>query len=263
MLMVVCNPDVQCPHEGSRTRPRRQPEAFFCERAQHPLGVRMALGVVIAGEGWPDPQAVAGLHEGLRRWLTPVVTHQGHPVVSNPLGDLATDRQVQGGQPMPGRAGWASVVADDLFGIPIHYHHDLAPPAALSQELGHVDAPPRMGRCRPGFASRWRTCRPERPLGLHHQVRRSPQAQHPLLVDGLRRDQAQVGPDAAIAPNRGLGFEFLKPSEPAFMTLGDQGRRGSAQPSPASLLLNSRVSSPTRALNRAFSRAKRASLRAS
>ena len=72
-------------------------------------------------------------------------------------------------------------------------------------------------------------------MGLHQQVMFPHQAQHPLLVDSPLLDNTPVGPDAAIPPTRGLGFEFPNPLAHACSTLGDQGRRVPAHPSHASL----------------------------
>ena len=84
-----------------------------------------------------------------------------------------------------------------------------------------------------GLASCRRAVGPARQRGLDQHVRLPHQAQHPLRMDGARLDNTPGGPDAALAPERRLGFEFLHPLEPAFMALDDPRRLVSAHPSPS------------------------------
>jgi hypothetical protein len=49
----------QCFRQLEGTRSFLEPETLLCGRAHHPLGVRLALGVVIAGEGLLNPPRTA------------------------------------------------------------------------------------------------------------------------------------------------------------------------------------------------------------
>ena len=53
--------------------PLPQPQQLFLHRPDRPLGVGVALGVAVAGEGLADSQVVTGPHERHRRRLAAVV----------------------------------------------------------------------------------------------------------------------------------------------------------------------------------------------
>jgi hypothetical protein len=160
MRVVVCNPDVQRTDNGQRMDPLLQPEAFFCECPHDSLGIRVAFGIVIAGEGLQNPQGAAGLREGQRGWLAAVVTHQGQALVSSSLGKPAAYRHVQRCQAMPSGPRHTSVIPADLFRVPIQHQHDRDPTEAVYPDLGHIVAPPLMRCGRP-------KCAPtRRPLGF-------------------------------------------------------------------------------------------------
>jgi hypothetical protein len=91
----------------------------------------MALGVTVAGRRVLIPQGRACLHERHRGGLTAVVTHQKHTLAPRPLGELAAHHQIQGGQLLPGGTGHASVVAHDLFCVPIQNQDAINPAKAL------------------------------------------------------------------------------------------------------------------------------------
>jgi hypothetical protein len=263
MRVVVCNPAVQCPHECHGTGPLRPPAACCCACTPHPRGVRVARGVVLAGEGLRHPHGTAGFHERPRGWWAAVVTHPGQALLPSARRPLAVHGHRPGCQPRPGGARRASVVATDRLGRPIQPHDDRDPPEVLSPELGPVDAPPCMGRGRAGCAACRRAFGPARPLGLDQHGRLPQQAPHPLLMDGALLDTTQGGPEAALAPERRRGWARRNPLAQACRTRGDAGRRVAAHPSHASRLCHSRVRSPTRVLHRVVSRTTRASCGAS
>jgi hypothetical protein len=104
-----------------------QPEVFRFQRADHPFGIRIALGVVVAGKYLVDSQAIAGVPECHRGGLTAILTHQAQPLPAGSLRALAIDRPVQGHQPLLGRASQANLVPHDLFAVPIEPHDDVPP----------------------------------------------------------------------------------------------------------------------------------------
>lgn len=263
MCVVVVDPSRERSAQLSRAAPCREPETCFFQRAHQARWLGMALRIVVAGQSLLNPQCMARLPKGERGRLTPVVTHQGETLPPRAIRALPVDSQIHRRHPMLGWAGRADVVPDNLLGLPIQHHHDLNPAAIPHQELGHRDAPPFMGLGGSGFTPRRRPLGLELPVGRDHEVVLPHQAQAPRLVHRPRLHEAPIGPDAAVAPARGLGFARLNPVEPAFMALGDQARAGPTHPRPSSLFGHSKVSSPTRVFTRAFSRAKRASCRAS
>jgi hypothetical protein len=82
------------------------------------------------------------------------------------------------------------------------------------------------------------------------------------LIDWHLLDEARVGPEAAITPKRGFSFERLNARKQILITLSDPKRLPPRHPHSSSLFFSSRVSSPTSFFSRAFSCARRASVRA-
>src|SRR5919197_1165346 len=78
LLVIIGNPRGEGLHQGNGAGPFLEPEALFFARAPPPLGVGMALRLVLAGKRVMKPQRSARLHERHRRRLTAVVTHEGH-----------------------------------------------------------------------------------------------------------------------------------------------------------------------------------------
>lgn len=259
MVIVVGNPTFECSDQVIGAGPFLQPEALFFEGAHHPLGVRIALGVIVAGKRLLNPQGRACLHERHRSGLTAVVTHQKHTLAPSPVGELAVHRHIQGGQPLPGRTGHASIVAHNLFSVPIQDQDNINPAKALHHDLRHVDPPPLIWLGRPGFAPGRRPLRFELHMRRDHEVVLLHQPQNPLLVDGQLLDKAQVRPNSTVAPERVLGLEPLDSWEQGRIALGDLERAVPRQPHCTSLFFNSNVSSPTSVFSLAFSRAKRVS----
>ena len=217
--------------------------------------------MVIAGEGVLNLQGAAGPQAAHRGGLPPVVAPQAHAVAAPPSRTLPVDGQVQRGQPRLGRAGAAGIVAHALVRLPGQHQHEGHPTTALAQHLGPLTAPPRMG---PGGAG----CAPRGcPLGLKLRVGSAPervcpqQPENPLLVDGHRLDDAQGGPDTAIAPNRVCGCERWPTRTQRLIARPDPQRPPPRDPQRASLCCRSRVSAPTRVCSRAGSGAQRASVR--
>jgi hypothetical protein len=95
MVVVVGNPTFECSPQGIGAGPFLQPEALFFEGAHHPLGVCIALGVLVAGKRLLNPQGRACRHERHRGGLTAVVTQQTHPLAPSPVGELAVRRQLR------------------------------------------------------------------------------------------------------------------------------------------------------------------------
>ena len=56
--------------------PLAQPDALLLQRTDRPLGVGVALGVVVAREGLLNPQGPTGGQEAHRGRLTAIVAHQ-------------------------------------------------------------------------------------------------------------------------------------------------------------------------------------------
>src|SRR6188768_3377750 len=71
--VVIDEPAFEGREEGGRAGPLAQPDQLLLEGPEEPLGVGVALGVAIAGEGLPDAHGGAGAHEGE---LAAVVGHQ-------------------------------------------------------------------------------------------------------------------------------------------------------------------------------------------
>src|SRR3989338_10279677 len=71
------------------TRPLAQPEALLFQRSNRPLGVGVALRVVVAGESLGDAELAAGGQEAHRGGLTAVVAHQVQGLALEALRELA------------------------------------------------------------------------------------------------------------------------------------------------------------------------------
>jgi hypothetical protein len=192
-----------------------------------------------------------------------MIAHQREAFPPGAIRKLTVDCPLQGLHPMPGRAGHARIVAHDLLGVPVQHQHDRDPATALDHHVGHVDAPPLVGLGRLGCVPGRPPLRLPLPVGPHQQLMRSHQPQHALLMDALRLDNAQRGPEPAVAPERMLGLECLKAGEQAFGPLGGHPERAMpCQPSSSSLFVHSRSNAPTRPLSCACSRSRWASFRA-
>ena len=259
MLVIIGNPGFQSLDQRKGAGPVPEPQTCFLQGSHDPLSVRVSLRVVRAGAHVVTSQGSAGPHQTRRRGLAAVITHQRETLVSDPGRELPLDGHVQGREPILRLALPASRLADHDLGVPIAPHHQVDPAEALDQHLGHVDALPLVGLRESRFAPH------RRPLGLQLQVRGDQevvlphQSQPPLFVDRLMRNDMQVSPDTAIAPERVLGLELPDTLEEDSVPLGHQGRWGPAQPHTSSLFLSSSVNSPTRVLSRAFSCVRRAS----
>jgi len=240
------------------TGPLAQPEALLFQRPNRPLSIRVALRVVVAGEGLLNPQGPTGGQEAHRGGLAPVVAHQVQWVAFDPVGELAIDRHVQGGQPVRGRGLQPDVVADELLRVPVQHHYDVDPAERVHQDLRHVDAPPLVRGRRPRLVRRRGAARPEARIGLDQQRVLAQQAQHALLVDGQPIDIAQMRPTAPVAPEGVLGFPGSDASEDLRVPRGDSERRLAPHPSSASVFFTSSVRSATNRLSWLFSCARRA-----
>ncbi len=76
-LIVVRHPTFEGLDQLEGAGPFLSPQALLFEGPYDALRIRVALGVVIAGEGLMNAQHAACLHTGERGGLTPIVTHQG------------------------------------------------------------------------------------------------------------------------------------------------------------------------------------------
>jgi hypothetical protein len=131
MLIVIADPHFECTDYSEGTGPFLQPEAFLFQRAHHPLGVRIGLGIIIACKGLLDPKGSTGSHEARRGRLTAVGTHQRQPLAPGAPRELAIDGHIQGREPMLRRAAYAGIVPDDCLGVPVEHNHDVDPVKAL------------------------------------------------------------------------------------------------------------------------------------
>jgi hypothetical protein len=94
MLMVVSDPAPKYPDQHEGAGPLPQPETFLLKGTHDLLCIRVALQVVITGARLVNAQGRTRLHEGQRRGLAPVVTHQAQALTARPLGTLPGDRHV-------------------------------------------------------------------------------------------------------------------------------------------------------------------------
>jgi hypothetical protein len=256
MLVIVGDPHVQRSRQLEGARPFLEPETRLCERAHHPLNVRVALGVVLAGEGLMHPQRVACLHECHRGRLTAVVAHQREAFLARAVRELAVHGHVQGGQPLVRPTLQAGMVPHNGLGLPVEHDDEIYPTKAFHQDFGHIDAPSLVGLHRFRHAPHRRPLGFELHIGADQQVVLPHQPQHSLLVHRPLLHEPQVGPEPAIAPKRVLGLQCLDTREQAGIPLHDPERSAPTHQSTSALFFNSKSSSPTRAFNRAFSRAR-------
>jgi len=238
--------------------PLPQPDALFLQRADAALGVRVALGVVVAREGLLNPELATGPQEGDRRRLAAVIRHQPQRLAAHAVRELPIERHVQRLEPMPRRALQPDVVADELLRVPVEHDDHVDPAEGLDQDLRHVDAPPlvRGGGFR--LVPRRRPTGLEAPVRRNQQPRGSQEAQDPLLVHGQTVGIAQGGPDPTVAPERMLRFERLHSGQHRDIACRDFGRGAAAHPSSSSVFFTSSVRSATTRLSRLFSRSSRA-----
>ena len=164
--------------------PLPQPHAFLLERADAALGVGVALGIVVAGEGLRDPQLATGTHEGDRGGLAAIVRHQVQAVPPHAVRELAVNGHVKRHQPMLSRALQADMVAHVLLGVPVEHHDYVDPAEALDQDLRHVDAPPLVRGGRLGLVPRRGSRGTEAQVRLDEQAGLVHHAPDALLVDG-------------------------------------------------------------------------------
>src|ERR671918_1286633 len=255
--VVGGEPAVEGFEESGRTGPLVQPHQLLFQGPQEALGVGVALGIAVAGEGLADAQGGAGAHEGERGWLTAVIGHQVHALALDAIWELLVHGAVQSHQPVPGARLQAGIVADHLLAVPVEHDYQVDPAEALDHDLGHVDSPPFVGPGRPrlpgiGLALGAQPgVRPDQEVGRLHE------AVDALLVDHQAVDVAQMRPDPAVAPEWVLGLELAQPLEQLRVARRHLGVRAAPHPRISSLFLSSRVSSPTRLLRRAFSRSSR------
>jgi hypothetical protein len=160
---------------------------------------------------------------------------------------------------MPRGALQAGVVPHDLFRIPVQDYDDIDPAKPAHQDLGHVDAPPFIRLRRPGFAAGRRPLGFQAQIGRDQEVMRPHEPQDAFLIDRQLGREAQVGPNATIAPERRLDLQCLDAGQQVLIPLDHSQRPLPRHPSSSSLVFNSRVSSPTSCFSRAFSCARRAS----
>ena len=186
-----------------------------------------------------------------------MVTPQGHVLAPRALRKLALHRPVHNAQPLPRRAGGTRRVPHDLRGVPSA--PDIDPAHPLHSARGHRHAPPLVRRGRPRVAAGWRPLGAQPPLRSDQPWLVSQPAQNPRLVDDLRRDITPVGPEPAVPPNRGVGFERPAARQQRVITLDDRERPPASQPHSTSRCLSARGSSPPRVLSRVGSWARRPS----
>ena len=163
MLVAINEPAFKRAHYRKGTGPVLQPETLLLEGAHDALGIGVALGIIIAGQGLIDAQRRARLDEGQRRRLIAVIAHERQALPSGPIRELLVDCHIHSRHPMLGRALEVSVITHHSLGVPTEPNDDRDPAQALHQHFRHVDAPPLMRPDRLGFAAPWR------PLGFQPQ----------------------------------------------------------------------------------------------
>ena len=131
MVVVVGHPSFESAHQFIGTGPFLQPEARFFEGVHHPLGVGLALGVIVAGKRVLNAQGRACLHARHRGGLTAVGTQQEHTLCPSPVEALTVPRHAQGCQPLPGGTGNAGGVSHALCCGPIQDQADIDPAKTL------------------------------------------------------------------------------------------------------------------------------------
>jgi len=237
MHVVVLDPRSEGTDSGERPGPLMPPEVLLFQRAPHPLGVGIALRIVIAREGLMNAQRVARPPACHRGGLTAVVAHQAQAVAPDPLRNLVVHGQVQGGQPGLRGGAQGRMVSHDRLGLPIEHHDAIDPAHVLDQDLGHVNAPPLVRPGGVGLAPRRRPLGFQALPGCHEQVMLPHQAQDPFLVDRQLLDKAQGRPAPAVSPAGVLRLQGLETFEPPFVARHDPQRGLPTPPSPASLFL--------------------------
>lgn len=183
MFVVVSEPGLEGLHQLQGAGPFLQLEALLFEGPHEALCVCIALRIVVTGERLMDLQCRAGLPEGRRGRLTPIVTHQRHALASDALGELPVDHQSQRFQPLLRRASKPSGVTPNGLRLPLAPNDDSDPAYTSHEHLGHVEAPPRMGPDRLGFAATRRPLGLQPPVGRDQEARLTHQPPHPPLID--------------------------------------------------------------------------------
>src|SRR5262249_42116550 len=110
-----------------------------------------------------------------------------------------------------------------------------------------------------GFASGRRPLGFQAPMGRHQEVMLPHQPQDAFFIDQQLGHKAQVGPNAAIAPEGMLRLQCLDLGQQVFTPLDGPQRPVPRHANLLSLLFCSKVSSPTSCLSWVFSCTRRAS----
>ena len=85
MLVVVRDPIIECLDQRDGAGPFLQPQALLFAGPYDSLCIRIARRVVRAGEGVMTAQSAASFHKGERGGVTPMITHPGQALLTNPL----------------------------------------------------------------------------------------------------------------------------------------------------------------------------------
>lgn len=261
MRVIIRHPPREGPAQLEGAGPFLQPQALLFEGTEDPLRVSIALWVVIAGEGLPNPQRAAGLQKGRRRRLAAVVTPQRQLLPPRPMRQVPLARPISSCQPWLRRARRARLVADALVRLPLQPDHEVNPAEAFHPHLGQVKAPPLMGRGRSGGALLRRPLGRQLQGGRDHEVVFSHQARHALLSDHAGLDAAQGRPASPITPEWGLGLQPPEMRQQGVITMDALTSSAPLQPRPSSRLFHSRRNAPTRCFSLACSRSRRVAFR--
>ena len=95
-VVFVLDPDSQFFEKDKRARPFAEPDELFFHGAVDTLGIGVALGIVVAGEGLMNPQLGANLHKLLGGGLAAVVAHEVKSLAPSTVGELAVGGHIQG-----------------------------------------------------------------------------------------------------------------------------------------------------------------------
>jgi hypothetical protein len=137
------------------------------------------------------------------------------------VGELAVDSHINGLEPVASGAPQPRIVPNDRLGVPIEDHHDVEPAHAFNHDFGHIDAPLLIGLGGLWFAVSRRPFGSQVAVGHHQQMVLAHQPQAPLLVHRELLHEAQIGPDATVAPERVLGLERPDTRQQLLIAPGD------------------------------------------
>jgi len=168
----------------------------------------MALGIVRAGEGLLNRQGAAGPQEGQRGWLTPMVTHQAQALAAHPIRTLPVDCHVQSGQPMPGGAGAAGIVAHDRVRLPVQHPTRDTPPQPSTHTLV-ISRPTTHGTWSVGVCCALVSACLELRVGNDQAVVCPQPPPHPLLIGRAPARRRAWRPRCSDSPKWGVGFKRL------------------------------------------------------